>query len=98
MTRYRLSPAAAADLSTIWDYTADAWGADQANRYTLDIKDACVELADGSRKGRTINHVRPDYLKFNIGSHFIVYRKQSDVVDVIRILHQRMDLPPRLRD
>jgi toxin ParE1/3/4 len=98
MTAYRLSPAAAADLDAIWDYTADNWGADRANRYTHDIKQACSALAKGTRSGRTINHVRPDYLKLNINSHLIVYRKQNDMMDIIRILYQRMDLPARLRD
>jgi toxin ParE1/3/4 len=98
MTAYRLSPAAATDLDAIWDYTAESWGIDHANHYTFDIKQACGELANGSRKGRTINRVRPDYLKLRIGSHLIVYRKQADLVDIIRILHQRMDLPSRLRD
>ena len=54
--------------------------------------------ANGSRTGRMINHVRSDYLKLNIGSHLIMYRKRSGVVDVIRILHQRMDLPAHLRN
>ena len=98
MTAYRLSPAAAADLDAIWDYTADNWGVARANRYTDDIKQACGELANGSRTGRMINHVRSDYLKLNIGSHLIMYRKRSGVVDVIRILHQRMDLPAHLRN
>jgi toxin ParE1/3/4 len=40
MTGCVLSPAAAADLREIWDYTARNWGSEQADRYVLGIRDA----------------------------------------------------------
>ena len=40
MAGYALSPAAQADLSEIWDYTAEHWGEAQAERYTRRIRDA----------------------------------------------------------
>jgi toxin ParE1/3/4 len=41
MTGYVLSPAAGADLEQIWDYTAERWGQEQAERYVRAIRDAC---------------------------------------------------------
>jgi len=96
MTAYILSPAAVSDLDSIWDYSADSWGIEQANRYAEEIKSACEALADGSLKGRSIDEVRRTYFKLATGSHFIVYRITGDMIDVIRILHQRMDLPSQL--
>lgn len=61
MTRYLLSPAAQADLSEIWDYSARNWGVEQADRYILAIRDACTALADGSRPGQAIDGIRPGY-------------------------------------
>ena len=49
MTRYRLTPAAQRDLSSIWDYTEDRWGSQQAESYTLEIKAAIERVAADQR-------------------------------------------------
>jgi toxin ParE1/3/4 len=42
--------------------------------------------------GRACNDVRPGYRKDAVGSHTLYYRIGSDdVIDVVRVLHQRMD-------
>jgi toxin ParE1/3/4 len=42
--------------------------------------------------GRACNDVRPGYRKHAVGSHTLYYRIGSDdVIDVVRVLHQRMD-------
>ena len=99
MKGYVLSPAAQADLGEIWDYSARNWGAEQADRYILAIRDACEALADGSRHGRAIDDIRPGYRKLAVASHFLFYRfTDAGMIDVIRILHQRMDVASRLQD
>ncbi|MFD2430874.1 type II toxin-antitoxin system RelE/ParE family toxin [Sphingobium scionense] len=45
------TPAAQADLSDIWDYSAATWGVDQADLYIDAIRDVCLALADGRRPG-----------------------------------------------
>jgi toxin ParE1/3/4 len=95
---YLLSPAAQADLGEIWDYTARNWGPDQADRYVLGIRDACEALAKGRRRGRAIDAVRPGYRKLAVGSHLLFYRvTTTGLIDVVRILHQRMDVEAHLR-
>jgi toxin ParE1/3/4 len=97
MKGYILSPAAQADLGDIWDYSARSWGAEQADRYVLGIRDACEALANGSRQGRPIDDIRPGYRKLAVASHFLFYRiTDAGLIDVIRILHQRMDVASRL--
>jgi toxin ParE1/3/4 len=76
MTGYFFSPAAQADLGNIWDYTARHWGAEQADRYVLAIRDACAALAAGDKKGRSIDAIRPGYCKLAVGSHFLFYRRR----------------------
>ena len=99
MKGYILSPAAQADLNQIWDYSARNWGAAQANRYVLDIRRAIEGLADGSRQGRAIDDIRPGYRKLAVASHFLFYRiTDAGMIDIIRILHQRMDAASRLPD
>ena len=99
MKGYVLSPAAQADLSQIWDYSARNWDAEQADRYILAIRDACEAVADGRRQGRPIDDIRPGYRKLAVASHCLFYRiTDAGLIDVIRILHQRMDVASRLQD
>ena len=47
--------------------------------------------------GRACDEVRPGYRKHAVGSHTLYYRIASaDVIDVVRILHQRMDVDRHL--
>lgn len=91
MTTYRLTPAARLDLSEIWDYTQERWGAQQAEIYVREIQAAIERVADDPRRGRDRDDVAMGYRSYAIGSHAIFYRTRSAGVDVIRILHQRMD-------
>lgn len=92
-----LSPKARADLDGIWDYTAERWDADQADRYIRQLAKAFADIADGSIPGRAANDIREGYFKLPVGSHVVFYRHApaGDVV-VIRVLHQRMDVARHL--
>jgi toxin ParE1/3/4 len=99
VSRFVLSPAAQADLSDIWDYSVKNWGRVQAERYVLGIRDACQALADGSRTGRAVDAIRRGYRRLAVGSHLLFYRVgPAGVIEVVRILHRRMDIAAHLRD
>jgi toxin ParE1/3/4 len=53
------------------------------------------DLADGKRIGRPAG-IRQGYFKCATGSHFVFYRQSDSSLDVIRVLHQRMDAPTYL--
>ena len=91
MKKVTFSPAAAADLDTIWDYTIEKWGLAQAEQYTDNIENICNELANGLRQGRNVS-IRADYLKYAVGRHFIYFREEKELIEIVRILHQRMDV------
>lgn len=96
---YRLSPRAERDLEDIWLYTFENWSAEQADRYQNQIMAAIEGLVNGSRQGRPIDDIRPGYRKLAVASHFLFYRiTDAGMIDVIRILHQRMDIASRLQD
>ena len=91
--RYRLSPKAREDLSAIWDYSAERWGRAQADRYIRDIVAACRAVASGRRLGRSIDWLRPGYLRCSVGSHVLFYvQEERHVIRVVRILHGSMDV------
>lgn len=96
-SRYLLSPAAQADLEQIWDYTHEQWGINQADEYLREIQYATVRAAANPRIGRTCDEIRLGYRKLSVGSHTLFYRlTAADVVDVIRVLHRRMDTDSHL--
>ncbi len=92
MRRYRLSRAAARDLSAIWDYSDAHWGEVQADRQFGAIRAACEGLANGTRLPSPADAVREGYLKHPVGSHMIYLRRDAEGrFLIVRILHQRMD-------
>ncbi|NLB46430.1 MAG: type II toxin-antitoxin system RelE/ParE family toxin [Microbacteriaceae bacterium] len=91
MTRYRLTPAAQRDLSSIWDFTQDRWDAIQAEAYIGEIREAIERIEGDPGRGRRVDHIRSDYRRYSAGSHLIFCIERGSSVDVIRILHQRMD-------
>lgn len=93
MSGYILSPAAKADIEGIWDYTVTRWGLEQAEHYIRLIYAACEELAQGKRFSRSAEDVRPGYHRTDAESHIPFFRRtDTGMIDIIRILHQRMDI------
>ncbi len=91
MSRFTLSPRAQADLEEIWDYTEARWSRDQAEIYVRQIKTAIENLAADPSRGRACDDVRAGYRKYPVGSHVLFYRVRPDGVDIVRVLHGRMD-------
>lgn len=91
MKAYRLTPAAQRDLSEIWDFTEERWDMGQAEKYSGEIRAAIERVAADPGRGRACDELRKGYRRYSIGSHLVFYVETPDSVDVIRILHQRMD-------
>ncbi|MGX1791589.1 type II toxin-antitoxin system RelE/ParE family toxin [Microbacterium sp. NPDC055312] len=91
MSAYRLTPAAQRDLSSIWDYTLEHWNENQAETYILEIRNAIERIAEQPDRGQAADDIRVEYRRYTIGRHLIYFIPRGDGVDVIRILHQRMD-------
>lgn len=91
MSHYRLTPAAQRDLSSIWDFTQERWDVRQAEKYIREIQDAIERVAADPDRGRARDEIREGYRSYAIGSHAVFYIPTSDCVDIIRVLHQRMD-------
>ncbi|MFN3340705.1 MAG: type II toxin-antitoxin system RelE/ParE family toxin [Dietzia sp.] len=91
MKRYRLTPAARQDLSEIWNFTRERWDVHQAEINIAEIRAAIERVAEDPARGRGCDEIRPGYRRYAIGSHLVFYVETEDTVDVIRLLHQRMD-------
>lgn len=90
-------PAALADLDEIWNYTDQRFGRVQAEVYLREIAAACTAIEQGERSGTSIDVIRPGYRKLPVRSHVIFFcRTDKGVTEIIRILHQRMDVGLKL--
>lgn len=96
MAEYRLSPRAQSDLEAIFDHSARQWGMAQALRYLDLIEACCAALADAPLLSQDCAGIRPGYRRRNIERHAIYFRQADYGIAIIRILHQRMDIPRHL--
>lgn len=93
MTPFRVSAKAIEDLKSIATYTQKRWGRAQRNIYLKQFDDTFHTLADSPELGASCDLVKAGYLKFPQGSHVIFYRHCSNSeIEIIRILHERMDV------
>jgi toxin ParE1/3/4 len=91
-----LSPRAQSDLDEIWNYSRKTWGLEQAELYITLLGDAVMAAAENPARGRPCDDIRAGYRKLAAGSHVIFYRVVKSDIDVVRILHQRMDFARHL--
>jgi toxin ParE1/3/4 len=91
MRALRLSPKAFSDLDGIWEHSAREWGMDQAETYLREINRAFEILRRTPEIATAVDHVRLGLRRFPSGSHVIFLRFTTERLDVVRILHGRMD-------
>lgn len=94
------SPRAVLDIEAIWDYSADRWGMEQADRYVAAIRAACEAVAAGERIAQDASTIRAGYRRLRSGQHVIFLRLPAggDSLEVVRVLHGRMDIPAHLEE
>ena len=86
-----LSPKAKSDLSDVWDYTFSQWGATQTEKYVRELYSVMEAQVLDLSTSVDISDVRKGYRKARSGSHVVFFKVIKDEIDVVRILHQRMD-------
>jgi toxin ParE1/3/4 len=92
MPGFRLSAKALNDLKSIGRYTERHWGRDQRNKY-LSILDACFHaIAERPWVGIPCDFIKTGYQKYHVGRHLVFYRQNTAFIEIIRILHDGMDV------
>lgn len=96
--KLKVSQAATVDLEGIWSYTVEHWSVEQADTYLNAILDAFEDIVHSPAIGKDFGHVREGYLGLKVASHIVFYRfdRDAQVIEIIRVLHGRMDLENRL--
>jgi len=97
--RYEISKKANEDINSIWLYTLENWSIEQADRYYNLIMDEIEFIAKNFELGNSIEYLRKDYRSTKVKSHILFYKKtKKDTIEIIRVLHQGMDIESRLKE
>jgi len=90
--KYRISATTIKDLDGIWEYTFINWSKDQADRYHNLLMNEIEFVAENRTSGKSMDHIKEGYLVTYVKSHMIFFKRNEGIVEVIRILHQKMDV------
>jgi toxin ParE1/3/4 len=91
---YKLSKLAESDLEKIWLYTFEEWSLEQADYYLDLILDEIEYISKNPKSGKDYNDIIKGYFRSRVKSHFIFYKInwKEETVEIIRILHEQMDI------
>jgi toxin ParE1/3/4 len=100
----RLGHQAEQDYVEILQWTTTNFGEGQASTYAETIALAIAALEDGPNVlgARTRDDIQPGIRTLHVarqaraGRHFVVFRVTGAAIDILRLLHDSMDLPRHL--
>ena len=97
MSEYVISEKAVEDINNIWIYTAENWSVAQADRYYNLIYDEIEYIVNNFDMARDFGKIRKSYKCSKVKSHLIFFKKNKiNEIEVVRVLHERMDIESRL--
>lgn len=96
--RSDLTPSAKADIRSIWLYTVETWGEEQADRYIQALDAKFDEIATGKAISRTFSKSYPQVHVLRCEHHYIFYLvPEGRRPRIIAVLHERMNFLARLQ-
>lgn len=99
MGKFKFSRKAVDDLSSIWNYTFNEWSESQAEKYYWMLIDTCKEISDNPDMGKDYSSIVKNLFGIASGHHIIFYRRlRTKDVEIVRILHEQMDLKSRIKE
>ena len=93
-----LRSAAEADLSAIWDYTAERWSLKQAQTYASGMTDLLFLLCDQPEIAPLFGKLTPPVRVWRYRSHLVIFTADDSTVEVIRVVHGRSNWAGLLAD
>jgi toxin ParE1/3/4 len=99
MPEYIISEKALEDINSIWIYTGENWSVVQADRYYNLIIDEIEYVVDNFDMARDFGKIRKSYKYSKVKSHLIFFKKdKTNEIEVVRVLHEKMDIENRLAE
>ncbi|MFV2061259.1 MAG: type II toxin-antitoxin system RelE/ParE family toxin [Gammaproteobacteria bacterium] len=98
MSSYLLSTEAKKDFLSIRAYTLKRWGALQAQKYLDSLEKKCDDLVKRPHLGRERPEIKTGFRSISEGKHMIFYRVSKKGIEILRVLHTRVDIEYKLQD
>ena len=86
-----ISPAACHDLLNIYQYGSVHWGTTRATDYLHHLKEQIRQLMVHPEMGVERRELFPAIRSLTVKSHVVFYRRQSNQIEIIRVLSGRQD-------
>ena len=95
--RFIIGRKANEDIEKKWLYTYENWSLEQADRYYNLILDEIEFITENFESGKSVDYIKKGYRATLVKSHIIFYKKsRRNIVEIIRVLHQKMDIENRI--
>lgn len=100
MYKIRFTEQADLDLISIYSYSYRSWGEPQAIKYTELLREAINKIAANPERIGTVDrsYLRPGYRSYHQQRHLIFYRVVDSCVEIVRFLHDSMDIESHFPD
>ncbi len=99
MQEYIISEKALEDINNIWIYTAENWSVEQADRYYNLIIDEIEYIVGNLNMAPDFGKIRKSYRNSKVKSLLIFFKKdKTNEIEVVRVLHERMNIENRLAE
>ncbi|ADZ92025.1 type II toxin-antitoxin system RelE/ParE family toxin [Marinomonas mediterranea] len=92
MFNISIRPLARQDMLDIWQYTYDTWGTSQADSYIKDMSVSFEMLAESPLLGREAGYIQVGIRLHPYKHYIILYQFTENKLDIVRVLHERMDI------
>jgi toxin ParE1/3/4 len=89
---FRLTVKALEDLKSIGRFTERKWGRGQRNKYLAMLDSSFHAIVHQPGIGTSCDYIREGYRKYHAGRHLIFYRQGGTFIEIIRVLHDSMDI------
>jgi len=94
----KLTLEAKSDLKDILKYTQKVWGERQRKTYKANFDKAFALLSEFPEGGMRRDELFIGCRCKTVAQHVIFYRLTQNAVEVLRIMHNRMDIQSQFRD
>jgi toxin ParE1/3/4 len=94
--KFKLTRKAKSDLDDIWNYTQIRWGAEQADIYIDILYNRFLWLTRNPSLWRQRDDIVEGLYSYHESSHIIFFRRYDKGIEIVRILHGRMDVQRHL--
>ena len=99
MAKYHITKKAVEDLDSIWNYTLETWSEKQADEYYNSLTETFQSIANHPcHLDREYTEIHSGLYRRQCRKHLVFYRlMENKDIEIVRILHERMDIESKLR-